>query len=446
MTTKQINQIAKLAIPVFLTLLIYYILNSQFVLAQAQDVTSCYAPNCATLDIGFGVGGTGTGGGTACGGTAPAQANGIVIGTGTYSGTYTPNTWTYDNSASAATPCKWKCSATFHQSGNTCAADTGDEGGAQCTLSLAVWLNSRGESINSGTKISEGTEVIVSLEGTNCLTQPFYLELYEVDPARIQSVNDVGFPTEISFDQSDSLAIAKWNVVWKEDLGMISNDDEPEYIFKVKDKNLESGEIDVTKGVPCTDNTQCAGTTDTKKCNLNTGICVPIVCSGCADLSSDGKSCAPKDDKCTQPLPYCTPLILGHKYKCSVTPADQQCSFKDGSATEGVCQKKADFVEQYYTEGGCKDSPLCGIDSDNDGTEDSLDCNDKIQAITQCSNTLNGGCSVCYGNNQIIDGSTSNDNGVCVPNNDLCTPTQCKPCNGNDYVTYEAAKIGRASC
>src|SRR3989338_4024708 len=129
MTTKQINQIAKLAIPVFLTLLIYYILNSQFVLAQAQDVTSCYAPNCATLDIGFGVGGTGTGGGTACGGTAPAQANGIVIGTGTYSGTYTPNTWTYDNSASAATPCKWKCSTTFHQSGNTCAADTGDEGG-----------------------------------------------------------------------------------------------------------------------------------------------------------------------------------------------------------------------------------------------------------------------------------------------------------------------------
>src|SRR3989338_7223198 len=133
MTTKQINQIAKLAIPVFLTLLIYYILNSQFVLAQAQDVTSCYAPNCATLDIGFGVGGTGTGGGTACGGTAPAQANGIVIGTGTYSGTYTPNTWTYDNSASAATPCKWKCSTTFHQSGNTCAADvSGAGGGTAC--------------------------------------------------------------------------------------------------------------------------------------------------------------------------------------------------------------------------------------------------------------------------------------------------------------------------
>ncbi|MBI2579956.1 MAG: Ig-like domain-containing protein, partial [Candidatus Aenigmarchaeota archaeon] len=66
-----------------------------------------------------------SGGASACGGTSPAGSPGtIIIGHSNYAAGYTPASWTYAEDASLTTPCKWKCDAGYGQSGSTCVQQT----------------------------------------------------------------------------------------------------------------------------------------------------------------------------------------------------------------------------------------------------------------------------------------------------------------------------------
>jgi hypothetical protein len=115
-----------------------------------------------------------------------------------------------------------------------------------CRLSKALWISEDGRNQIRGI-VDEGTTINVALQGQNCEGGPFDLELYERDDRGLLGNSDLlvtgtGFPTRVTFG-NQGIAFASWTVERIEDNGGINKD--PEYVFKVVDKNMESPQIRV---------------------------------------------------------------------------------------------------------------------------------------------------------------------------------------------------------
>ncbi len=78
------------------------------------------AGNSGKLTVSFAVDLPGEG--TLCSGTPPSGDN-YIRGPWTYTGT-TGLSWTYDESATTSTACKWKCASGYTKSGNSCVAES----------------------------------------------------------------------------------------------------------------------------------------------------------------------------------------------------------------------------------------------------------------------------------------------------------------------------------
>ncbi|MCD4759753.1 hypothetical protein K8R33_02615 [archaeon] len=92
-----------------------------------------------------------------------------------------------------------------------------------CTFTSASW---------SASEVEEGTQVSLTIDGSNCEGETISLELYEVDDWLIatnyNSVSETLFPTEATFS-GDQINL-DWITEWVEDTGGVDSD--PEYIFR----------------------------------------------------------------------------------------------------------------------------------------------------------------------------------------------------------------------
>ncbi|MBI2508226.1 hypothetical protein HYV89_04710 [Candidatus Woesearchaeota archaeon] len=142
----------------------------------------------------------------------------------------------------------------------------------QCKLTKAMWVDSTGRNQLSG-NVNENTKVNVALQGQNCQGQSFNLELYELDDRGLlgksfEKINTLDFPSQIVFGDQGA-AFAEWGVKWLEDNGGINDD--PEFVFRAANTNIESPVINVKKvllpsgakqGDSCKTNDNCDGKRD----------------------------------------------------------------------------------------------------------------------------------------------------------------------------------------